>query len=257
MKLCVLGSGSEGNATLVHSDSTALLVDAGFSAKELERRLKMAAFSAADLDGILISHEHTDHIRGAAVLARRYNIPVHLTNGTVNPALRRGSLKSEGIKKVAIASEEPFTIGDIEVEPFGIPHDAAEPVAFMLCHNERRALVLTDIGSVTVRAVEKTRKANLAVVEANHDPELLITGPYPWHLKRRIGGKLGHLSNDDCAELLEHAGGNNLETVIFAHLSKINNNADIVRATAATVFNGNGVNIEIASQHEPGKIHEV
>ena len=255
MKVCVLGSGSEGNATLVRSDDTAVLVDAGFSAKELERRLRLVNFNPEDIDAILISHEHGDHIKGASVFARRYNTRVYITEGSAKNS--NGLAKGTGIDKSFMVPEKTFRVGDLEVEPFAIPHDAAEPVAFTISSNGKNVVVLTDIGCVTVRAVEKLRKATLAVVESNHDPELLQNGPYPWHLKERISGKLGHLSNDQCSELLEHAGSNGLETVIFAHLSKTNNNADIVRAAADSIFNGHGVDYEIASQHEPTRIHEV
>lgn len=255
MKVCVLGSGSEGNATLVYSDSAALLVDAGFSAKELERRLKFVGFEPGDIDAIVVSHEHADHIRGVRVFAKKFSAGVYLTDGTLKNS--NGLAKGLGIKKFAIDSERPFHVGDIEVEPFAIPHDAAEPVAFTLRHGGGNAVVLTDIGSVTVRAVEKVRKANLAVIESNHDSEMLLAGPYPWHLKQRISGKKGHLSNSECADLLEHAGSNGLGMVIFAHLSKVNNNADLVRVSADGIFNGHGVNYEIASQYEPGRIHEV
>ena len=255
MKVCVLGSGSEGNATLVFSDNAALLVDAGFSAKELEKRLSLINFNPEDIDAILISHEHSDHIKGASVFARRYNTRVYLSQGTAKNS--NGFAKGRGISKTVIVPEETFHVGDLEVEPFAVPHDAAEPVAFSIRRGGKNVIVLTDIGCVTVRAVEKLRKATLAVLESNHDPEMLRNGPYPWHLKERISGKLGHLSNDQCSELLEHAGSNGLKTVIFAHLSRTNNDADIVRSAAESIFNGHGVDYEVASQYEPGRIHEV
>ena len=255
MKVCVLGSGSEGNATLVFSDDTALLVDAGFSAKELERRMSLIGFNPEDVNAILISHEHGDHIKGASVFARRYSTPVYLTAGTA--ANSNGLAKGRGISKSIIAAEETFRIGDIELEPFTVPHDAAEPVAFTIRSDGKNVVILTDIGCVTVRAVEKLRKASLAVLESNHDPELLRNGPYPWHLKERISGNQGHLSNDQCSELLEHAGGNGLETVIFAHISRTNNNADKVREATNGFFSEGRVACEIALQHEPGRIHEV
>jgi phosphoribosyl 1,2-cyclic phosphodiesterase len=148
-------------------------------------------------------------------------------------------------------------VGDLEIHPFAIPHDAADPVAFLITHGGRRALVMTDLGHVTVRVVEKTRLANLAMVESNHDPELLKIGPYPWHLKARVGGKQGHLSNNDCMELLANAGGDALSTVIFAHLSQQNNNPHLVRLNADTLFAGRKVVCEIASQDACGKTHEV
>jgi len=255
MKLCVLGSGSEGNATLLYTDKSALLLDAGFSARELERRMKSAGFDPARLDALLLTHEHADHIRGAGVMAKKYRLPVYATNGTslnCNGALDKNKVEIQTVK-----DELPFEVGDMEIEPFSIPHDAAEPVAFSVSHNQRRAVVLTDLGSVTVKAVEKVRRANLAVLESNHDPELLQIGPYPWPLKQRIAGALGHLSNGECLELLEFAGGDGLSTVIFAHISRTNNNPDLVRVSADEFFNGNKVRYEIARQDAAGAIFEV
>lgn len=256
MKICVLGSGSQGNCTLVYTDSTALLLDAGFSAKEIEKRLNVVGFNPSRLSGLLVSHEHTDHVRGVKTLSRRYGLPVYLTGGTAKRA--NGVLGDKALVRLnIIRPEETFSLGDIEIEPFGIPHDAAEPVAFLFTHGERRALAVTDLGLATTRVVEKLRRAHLAVVEANHDPELLQIGPYPWYLKRRISGEQGHLSNDDCIKLLKNAGVNGLSKVIFAHVSRTNNNPDLVRVSAREFFKDGPVKYEIASQHQPGEIHEV
>ncbi len=203
MKLCVLGSGSGGNSTLVYSDSSALLVDAGFSCREIERRLGLVSFSPDKIRAILITHEHGDHIRGAALFSRKYGVPVYLTEGTANAD--RSLEKGDNLR--FIRPEGDFAAGDLEIHPFSVPHDAADPVAYLVSNGGRRAMVMTDLGHVTVRAVERTRTANLVVVESNHDVELLKIGPYPWSLKERVGGKLGHLSNDDCMELLANACG--------------------------------------------------
>ncbi len=254
MKLCVLGSGSKGNATLIHSDSSAVLVDAGFSCREIESRLKSISFDPQKINAILITHEHTDHLKGAPLFSRRYGIPIYLTEGTRLNA--NGELGTTG-QLETVSTERDFAVGDLEVHPFSIPHDAAEPVAYMVSNKGRRALVMTDLGHATVRVVEKTRMANLAMVESNHDPELLKIGPYPWFLKERVGGRMGHLSNDDCMELLANAGGDALSTVIFAHLSQQNNNPHLVRLNADTLFAERKVTCEIASQDACGKIHEV
>lgn len=256
MKLRVLGSGSEGNAILVHSESSAVLIDAGFACRELEKRLKLAGFAPGDIKAIAITHEHTDHIRGAALFSRRHDIPLYLTRGTRLAA--NGQLEKAG-RIETVTPEEPFTVGDITLHPFAIPHDAAEPVAYLGECGGRRALVMTDLGHVTVRAMENFRLAHLALVESNHDPELLDIGPYPWPLKRRIKGKLGHLSNDDCMQLLADAAGDCLGTVIFAHLSRQNNNPNLVRAGADSFFatTGHEIKYEIARQDQPGESHDV
>lgn len=256
MKLCVLGSGSEGNAILVHSDTSAVLIDAGFACRELENRLKRIGFEPGDVKAIAITHEHADHIRGAALFSRRYGIPLYLTRGTALAA--NGQLEKAG-RIETVTPDEPFTVGDITLHPFAIPHDAAEPVAYLGECGGRRALVMTDLGHVTVRAVEKFRLAHLALVESNHDPELLKIGPYPWPLKQRIAGKLGHLSNDDCMALLADAAGDGLNTVIFAHLSRQNNNPNLVRVGADSFFAaaGHKIKCEIARQDHPGELHDV
>ncbi|MBI3794770.1 MAG: MBL fold metallo-hydrolase [Nitrospinae bacterium] len=254
MKLCVLGSGSGGNCTLAYSDSSAVLVDAGFSCREIEKRLKTASFSPDKINAILISHEHSDHIKGAALFSRKYGVPAYLTEGTATAS--EGALEKGDFLRF-IRPEEDFKVGDLEIHPFSVPHDAAEPVSYLISNNGRVAMIMTDLGHVTVRAVEKTRMANLVMVESNHDVELLKIGPYPFYLKQRVGGKLGHLSNDACMDLLANAGGAGLSTVIFAHLSRHNNNPNLVRLNADTFFSGSKVAFEIASQDVCGKTHEV
>ena len=254
MKLCVLGSGSGGNATLIRSDSAAVLVDAGFSCREIEKRLKSASFQPDKINAILVTHEHADHIKGAALFSRKYGVPAYLTEGTA--AASNGALDRNDLLRF-IRPEEDFVVGDLGVHPFSIPHDAADPVAYLISNGGRRAMVMTDLGHVTVRAVEKTRMANLVMVESNHDVELLKIGPYPWSLKKRVGGKLGHLSNDDCMELLANAGGARLSTIIFAHLSRQNNNPNLVRLNADAFFGRSNVVFEIASQDVCGKTHDV
>ncbi len=254
MKLCVLGSGSKGNSTLAYTGSTALLIDAGFSAKETEKRLETISFDPARLSAILVTHEHSDHMKGVDVLARRYALSVYMTKGTRSSL--NGQLK-ESVEVNLITSEEDFAVGDITVNPFNIPHDGVEPIGFLLESGGRKAVSITDAGFVTGIIVEKIRTAHLAVIESNHSSELLDIGPYPWHLKERISGKGGHLSNDECAELIGYAGGNLLATVIFAHLSEINNNPNLVRQEAERIFGESDVEYEIATQNGPGKVFEV
>lgn len=254
MRLCVLGSGSEGNSTLVYTDETAFLIDAGFSAKTIEKRLAEIEFDPKRLEAILITHEHSDHIKGADVLSRRYHLPVYMTEGTAMNAV--GKFKDDGMIR-NVVPEENFRIGDIEVNPFSVPHDVADPVGYLVESDGRCAVNLTDLGMATVRVVEKIRRANLAVVEANHHPELLKIGPYPWHLKTRIASSDGHLSNDQCTELLHNAGGNGLKSVIFAHLSKINNNPNLVEEMGRDLFGGSDVKYEVAMQDRPGSVFNV
>ena len=254
MLATVLGSGSEGNATLAYTDDTALLLDAGFTAKELERRLEAVGFDPERLTGILITHEHGDHLRGATVFARRYKLPVFMTAGTAVAV--DDKLIDSGLLR-AVTPGEPFMIGDIGVDPFSVPHDVAEPVAYMLEAGGRRLVNLTDFGVPTARIVGKLSQAHMAIVESNHELEMLKIGPYPMQLKQRIMGDKGHISNDQCIEMLDAAGGAELRTVVFAHLSKINNSPDNVRKSAELLYGGTDVRYEVARQDAPGETYEV
>lgn len=222
----VLASGSKGNATLVCSERTRILVDAGLSARELCRRLDGTPVKPADLDGIVLSHEHQDHVRGCGVLSRRCGCPVYLSNGTLeNLPTQVGTLPHRQI----FQSGRGFTIGDLSVHPFAISHDAREPAGFVIEHDGCRLGICTDLGIAT--ELVKTRLAGChgLVLEANHDMQLLIDGPYPWELKQRIRSRHGHLSNADSFALLEQIHHARLRAVVFAHLSEVNNHPRLVR----------------------------
>ncbi|MEJ1379710.1 MAG: MBL fold metallo-hydrolase [Candidatus Sedimenticola sp. (ex Thyasira tokunagai)] len=227
MRFTSLGSGSGGNATLIESGATRLLLDCGFAAREVERRLQQVGVTADTLDGILVTHEHQDHVRGVGPLARRYNIPVWITHGThrLNRCGRLSRLQ-------LIHGHQPaFAIGDIEVQPFPVPHDAKEPVQYLFRSADTQLGVLTDLGCVTPHILEVLKDCDALLLECNHDPQMLSDGPYPLSLQRRVSGGLGHLSNLQAAQLLARLEHERLQHLVAAHLSEKNNHPDRVRDT--------------------------
>jgi phosphoribosyl 1,2-cyclic phosphodiesterase len=245
--VCVLGSGSKGNSTYIESPATRFLVDAGLSAREIERRLRLIERSPETLDGVMISHEHSDHIQGVGALARRYKLPVY-----ANPATWQRAQHIVGVVDDLreFSTGTPFLLGDVVVEPFSLPHDADDPVAFRLSWRRRTLAIVTDLGYPSQLVRERIRDCHLLVLEANHDNDMLKAGPYPWPLKQRIGGKAGHLSNLQSSQLLRDVLHDELEHVILAHLSEVNNHPDLARLTAQEVLGSRGTRLCVASQSE-------
>lgn len=213
-----LGSGSNGNSTLVRVKDTLLLVDAGFSARAITERLRSTGIDPQNLNAILVSHEHSDHVTGVAVLARKFDIPVWLTRGTY----RR--LKDQNIPHTEfIHPHGSFCIGDAKITPFPIPHDAAEPCQYILGDGNKRLAIATDMGCATPYVNQQLNGVDALLLEANYDHSMLQTGSYPFALRNRIDGRFGHLSNDQSAVLaaqIEHPG---LQQLFLGHLSENNN----------------------------------
>ncbi len=228
----LLASGSRGNALLISSGSTHLLIDAGLSARELCRRLAMAGVAPESLAAVLVTHEHIDHVRGLGPLSRRYQVPVHLhhASAAVLEAAQRPALIHE------FDTGAELTIGDLGVRVFPVTHDARAAVGFTVSGAFGKVGVATDLGIATRLVAEELRGCRSLVLESNHDEALLRDGPYPWPLKQRIRGNHGHLSNRDCAALLETLCWAGLETVCLAHLSETNNQPLMAEATARAVL---------------------
>ncbi|MDO4345534.1 MAG: MBL fold metallo-hydrolase [Eubacteriales bacterium] len=224
MNLCSIASGSSGNCVYVGTERTGLLVDVGISAKQAEAGLHTIDRSAAEMDGILITHEHSDHIRGIGVMARRFGLPIYGTLGTLDAIRGCAGLGKidEGLLR-EIRADEKFTIGDIEVTPFEISHDAAEPVAYRMDSGEKSVAVVTDLGVYTDYTVEHLQGLDAVLLEANHDVRMLQAGSYPYYLKQRILGNRGHLSNENSGRLLCRILHDNLKSIYLGHLSKENN----------------------------------
>jgi phosphoribosyl 1,2-cyclic phosphodiesterase len=237
LRVCLLASGSKGNSLFVETGETKILVDAGLSAREIAFRLESIGVSASELNGILISHEHVDHIRGAGTLARRFKIPVLISYSASNQThehFRSASL-------VEFESGCSFEFRDTLIDPFPTTHDSADPVGFVIDGHEARIGFATDLGIVTRLVQEKLRKSRVLVLESNHDEDMLLNGPYPWHLKQRIKSRHGHLSNLESAELLAEVLHPDLEGVFLAHLSEANNLPEIALGVCQNQLSGSTV----------------
>lgn len=224
MELCSIASGSSGNCIYVGSGNSGVLVDAGISKKRVEAGLHSIDRSVEELDGILVTHEHSDHIQGLGVLSRRYGLPIYATAGTlaaISQARQLGSMP-EGLFHEVRADEE-FYVGDMKILPFTISHDAAEPVGYRLESQGKSVGIATDLGLYDGYTVEHLKNANALLLEANHDVNMLQAGRYPYYLKRRILGDRGHLSNENAGRLLCQLLHDHLEAVFLGHLSKENN----------------------------------
>lgn len=244
MRFASLGSGSRGNSLLVESGRTRVLIDAGFGPRETVRRLGRLGIDVADVDAILITHEHSDHIGGAFACSRRFEWPILLTAGT-RVACRGGEV---GTGFTIIDSHQPFEFGDLSVHPYSVPHDAREPVQFVLGNGVVRLGVLTDAGHVTGHMVAMLDGCDALVLECNHDCDMLERGSYPHALKRRIAGALGHLDNDAAGSLLERIDRTKLRHVIAAHLSEQNNTPELACDALCGPLNCSPDWIGIASQ---------
>ncbi|RRJ84186.1 MBL fold metallo-hydrolase [Aestuariirhabdus litorea] len=218
MQFSSIGSGSKGNGTLIRSGETLLLIDCGFSLKETLARLAAKGVSPEQLDAIFVTHEHGDHINGVAALARRYQIPVYLSAGT-----RYVGKLSKVAQLQTIADASPVVVGEIEVLPVAVPHDAREPLQYLFHSGGLCIGVLTDLGCITRHVVDHYQQCDGLLLECNHDPYLLSTGPYPPSLKGRVGGNYGHLSNQQAAELLRLVDRERLQRLVVAHISEQNN----------------------------------
>ena len=229
LRVCVLASGSSGNCIYVESAGTALLIDAGLSARETLKRLQAAGLDPARLRAICVSHEHTDHVSGVVQLHKQLGLPLY-ANGDTARAVRGAAHLPWNL----FTSGSPFTIGDIEILPFSLPHDAYDPVGFVLACGAARIGIATDLGIPTQLARERLRGCQLVVLEANHDEMLLHSSFRPWALKQRILGRHGHLSNETAAALLAEIAGDTLRQVFLAHLSQECNKLDLALHTVRT-----------------------
>lgn len=233
MRFALLGSGSKGNATLIEEHGTCLLLDCGFTLRETEQRLSRLDRSPAQLSGILVTHEHQDHLGGVGPLARKYGIPVWLSNGTLRAASHRlGRLPDCRL----FNSHTDFAIKDLLVHPFPVPHDAREPCQFVFANGQHRLGVLTDTGRATSHIARQLDGCDALILESNHDSQMLRDGPYPPSLQARVAGGLGHLSNDQAANLLGELEHGKLQHLVAAHLSEQNNRPELVSTLLSEVL---------------------
>ena len=243
MRFAWLGSGSRGNAALVEADGRCVMIDCGLGLREVEARLARLGKAPTDIDAILVTHEHSDHIGGVSRFAARHDILVRATVGTTRGF--RGNLPP---RLEPINPHEVFAVGALEIMPMPVPHDAHEPCQFVLSDGAARLGVVTDLGHVTAHVVASLRGCDALAIESNHDEDLLAAGPYPRQLKRRVGGELGHLSNAQAATLLAALDTGRLRHVVALHLSEINNTPALARAALAEALGCRPEEIPVAGQ---------
>ena len=229
LRFASLGSGSSGNGLVVECGRTRVMMDCGFSIAETRERLERAGLAPSNLAGIVVTHEHDDHLGGVAAFAKKYAIPVYLTRGT-------GMSLPEDFPAVLVRyidSHVPFAIDALLVEPFPVPHDAREPVQYTFSDGAAKLGVVTDLGCVTQHVVDCLSGCEALVIECNHDLDMLMGGSYPFGLKQRVSGRFGHLSNSDAGHLVSCLDRSKLRHLIAAHLSQQNNRAELARAALA------------------------
>ena len=248
-----LGSGSTGNGTLIESTrngrTTRLLVDCGFSLRELTRRLAPAGLTPSMLDGVFITHEHSDHVGCALQLGRRHGVPVWASLGTWQAMDRKPAplraVGAELVRHIALDGV-PIELGGLQVTPFGVPHDAAEPLQLRCTDGVARLGVLTDLGEPTDAVVAHLSDCHALLLECNHDAQMLADGPYPFFLKRRVGGVRGHLANTQSAAILDRCRHAGLRHVVAAHLSQQNNTPELAAAALSAVLGCSATEIIVA-----------
>lgn len=260
MKFCSLYSGSSGNSMYVEGTHGKVLVDAGLSGIRILTALKSIGVDPTELSGILVTHDHSDHIKGIGILSRKLNIPLYMNEDTwfaVKDCI--GSVREENIRLVE--PYRPFFVEDLWIHPFSLHHDAADPMGYSLCSDKKKVSIVTDTGMLDETMYESIRCSDLVVMESNHDVNMLMAGPYPYFLKKRVAGDQGHLSNDTAAEVIIRLAEEGLQRVVLAHLSQENNFPLLALETTRNKLKERSleyqVSVEVAARYEPGKPQEL
>ncbi len=257
MKICILASGSGGNSIYVESRGTALIIDQGIPHRQLRQRMALRGIDEKKIKGIIVTHEHNDHISGVGITSRKLGVPIYSTE----KSLRKIASKLNGSEQVIpIEGGVLFTIDPMEILPFSVSHDAEDPIQFCITSGRKKIAVATDLGFVSFLVAERLKDCDLVVIEANYDVEMLKNGPYPWELKKRIESKKGHLSNRNAAETVFNLMKNGKPKVILAHLSEENNHPDVAEKTVCELFEKYDKKIGFlltASQNEPTPVIEI
>lgn len=242
MRFSILASGSTGNAVYIETERVRLLIDAGLSGKQIIALLTQIGVKPESLDALLLTHEHSDHVKGLGVMARRYGLPVY-TNEATWQALPKSVGEIDERQQNILRTESTMTVADLEIETFGTSHDAAEPMGFCFYHRGAKLSLMTDLGYVSDKIKAKVRESDALICEANHDIEMLRMGRYPWNLKRRILSDVGHLSNEDAGDALLDILEPRVTDVYLAHLSRDNNMIDLARMTVGQILQEAGVEV--------------
>lgn len=265
MKISAIASGSNGNAILLQNSNTTLLVDVGLSKKKILDGFTYFEQDINKVDGILITHEHSDHIKGLGVLLRAYNIPVYATKGTISYIKECSSLGNIDVSLFnEIKADESFAIKDIHITPLEISHDAREPVCYRFDDEEKSAAIVTDLGYYNEYLVNNLKELDGILLESNHDIYMLQTGPYPYHLKQRIWGNKGHLSNETCGYFINEIISDRLKHIMLGHLSQENNMPLLAYEAVRNEINfcdneycAENINIQVAKRTKPSTIIEL
>ena len=265
MKFMNIASGSSGNSSLVCTENTAVLIDAGLSMKKIEEGLRNAGMTGSDLDAIVVTHEHSDHIKGLGVLARKYGMPIYATAGTIKGINEVTSLRKidSGLYNV-ISSDVEFKVGDLSIEPHSIWHDAYEPVCYSFEDGRNKVSVATDLGNYNDYLVKCLADSDILLIEANHDIRMLEVGPYSYALKRRILGERGHLSNEASGRFIKRLLNDHIKTIILGHLSKDNNLPELAYEAVKCEISDNpftedvrNFDLHTAFRDRPDRLYEV
>jgi len=241
LKFCSLYSGSSGNCQFIRAGNTKILVDAGLSGKKIQQALSSINEEPNEIQGIFITHEHIDHIQGAGILSRRFNIPIYANEETWKAMQSSiGEIKSENIKII----EESVEIGEFYVQAFDVSHDAVKPVGYKIFNKDKKISLLTDTGCVTQSIKQNIMNSDLLLIESNHDEDMVLIGSYPWPLKRRVLGEYGHMSNDLAGNLLAEILKKGTEVVLLGHLSKENNFPELAYKTVENILKENNISID-------------
>lgn len=250
-KFCSLVSGSSGNALYLEHKNTKILIDCGISCARICAALKEIGVQPSEIDGVVITHEHSDHVSGIRVFTNKFGITAFASEGTL------GNIDCYRGEKVGVG--ECFEIGDILVKPFNIPHDAAEPFGYSFVLDGKKVSVATDMGKIDIDVAENIKGSEFVFLEANHDVNMLLEGPYPYYLKERIRGREGHLSNDQCASLAVSLARTGTNRIILGHLSNTNNTPEIAKNTVKSALENEGLNVllDVAKRHSIGEIYEI
>ena len=260
LNFCSLYSGSSGNSLFVQTENTRILIDAGVSSKKIEEGLKSIDVEPSSIDAILVTHEHSDHIQGLGTFSKKFDTPIYANQETID-TMQNQILKisEKNIKKFKVADK--FSIGDIDIKSFSIPHDAANPCGFNIFKENKKLSIATDIGHMDNKLIKNLEDSLFILLESNYDPEIIKYSRYPYSLKSRITGPLGHLSNDSAGKTISYLLKSGLKSAMLGHLSKENNFPELAYKTVADQlmeqnnFN-NSISLSVANRNSPGKLLE-
>lgn len=260
MEFCSLFSGSSGNCQYIKTENTTILVDAGLSGKKIQQEIVNIGKDPQKVDAIFITHEHVDHIQGVGIMSRRLNVPIYANKKTweaMTPHI--GNIKPENIKIL----DECAEIGDLFVMPFDIFHDAIHPVGYNIFYKDKKISIITDTGCINEMIINKIMDSDLLLIESNHDEDMVLIGPYPWSLKKRVLGEFGHMSNDAAGDLISKVVKKGTEIVLLGHLSKENNFPQLAYKTVENILRENsidvnpGICLEMTYRDRSSKVYEI